>query len=119
MVGYARGDRLVPYLKYKGFRVSRALELGLLRSVPRQAGLRSVLPQAGLRRRHGRLEEFFRDRVVLAETDQRGDVVHLIGRALDPEVKPKYLSAPGMPKPVYGMARLEPRPPGRVGRGAV
>ena len=51
MVGYARGDRLVPYLKYKGFRVSRALELGLLRSVP---------SQAGLRRRHGRLEEFFR-----------------------------------------------------------
>ena len=99
MVGYARGDRLVPYLKYKGFSVSRALDLGLLRSVPR------------INLRHDRLKEFFRGRVIVVEIDGRGNAIHLIGRALDPAVKPKYLSAPGMPKPVYGMACLDPERP--------
>jgi DNA primase len=116
-VGYARGDRLVPYLRYKGLSVDRALELGLLRGRSFR-GRVGPSPAAEVRRRAlrerppcGRLEEFFQDRVVIADTDRRGDVIHLVGRALDPEAKPKYLSMPGIPKPAYGMARLDPARP--------
>ncbi len=52
-------------------------------------------------------------RIVFAEYDRSGRVLHLIGRKFAPwlgESAPKYLSLKEMAKPLYGYARLDKRP---------
>ena len=79
-VGYARGDQLVAYLRWRRLPVPAAVRVGLLT-------------------RRGR--EFFAGRVVVPET-RRGQPIWLIGRTLEgvPNA-PKYLALPGR-KPLLG-----------------
>ena len=79
-LGYASGDELIPYLRWRRLPVQAALRLGLLG-------------------RDGR--ELLAGRVVVPEI--RGDQpIWLIGRALTEDVRrPKYLGLPG-PKPLLG-----------------
>lgn len=78
-VGYASGDELVAYLRW--------------RRVPVQAAVR-----VGLLRRDGR--EAFAGRIVVPEL-RGGQPIWLIGRALADENAPKYLGLPGA-KPLLG-----------------
>ena len=79
-VGYARGDQLVAYLRWRRLPVPAAIRVGLLT-------------------RRGR--EFLANRVVVPET-RRGQPTWLIGRTVDdiPNA-PKYLALPGR-KPLLG-----------------
>ena len=72
-----------------------------------------------LRRQDGRTWEFFSSRVTFVERDHAGRVIHLAGRALDSKARLKYLFLPGLPKPVYGLARLDPSRPAFVVEGIV
>jgi len=84
MVGLCEGDRLESYLRYQRLPVSKAAELGLLRGT----------------------REFFTGRLTIAEVTPTGKVLHITGRAFaEPERKPKYLSTPGVVKPLYGWER--------------
>lgn len=88
-VGYARGDQLVAYLRWRRLPVPAAVRIGLLTRLGR---------------------EFFAGRVVVPET-RRGQPIWLIGRALDGAANvPKYLALPGR-KPLLGWetAMREPR----------
>lgn len=79
-VGYAAGDELAAYLRWRKLPLRAAVRVGLLS-------------------RDGR--EFLAGRIVLPEV-RRGQPVWLIGRTLDPEATgPKYLGLPGR-KPLMG-----------------
>jgi len=87
LVGVCRGGRLVPYLKGHRFSFQAAADAGLLGPDGR---------------------EFFTGRLTIAEVAPGGRVLHLTGRAfVRPDQEPKYLSAPGLPKPLYGWARAQ------------
>lgn len=86
MVGLCEGDRLMPYLRYHRLPVGKACDMGLL----------------------GNDREFFTGRLTIAEVTPTGKVLHLTGRAFArPDQDPKYLSTPGLPKPLYGWARAK------------
>jgi len=70
-----------------------------------------------LRRRNGEAWEFFAGRITFVERNRAGRVIHMAGRALDSKARLKYLFLPGLPKPVYGLARLDPSHPHVRGRG--
>lgn len=77
-LGFAAGDELAPYLRWRGLPLGAALNFGLLhRSFDRLAG-RIVIPEL----RHGR-------------------AIWAIGRALGADDAPPYLGLPG-PKPLLG-----------------
>ncbi|MCC7368806.1 MAG: toprim domain-containing protein [Chloroflexi bacterium] len=79
-VGYAAGDELAAYLRWRGVSPRAALRLGLLG-------------------RGGR--ELMAGRVVVPEI-RAGQVVWLVGRTIRPDATaPKYLALPG-PKPLLG-----------------
>lgn len=78
-IGYASGDELVPYLRWRRLPVQAAVRLGLLR-------------------RDGR--EVFAGRVVVPEI-RAGQPIWLIGRTLADADDPKYLGLPGA-KPLLG-----------------
>lgn len=78
-LGFASGEELVPYLRWRG------LSLGAAR-------------RAGLLRPDGR--ELLAGRLVLPEV-RDGQVVWLVGRALDAATEPRYLGLPGR-KPLLG-----------------
>jgi DNA primase len=79
-VGYAAGDELAAYLRWRGVPTRAALGLGLLG--------------------HGGLE-LLAGRVVVPEI-RAGQAIWLVGRAIDPDTpEPKYLALPG-PKPLLG-----------------
>jgi len=85
-LGYASGKHLVRYLRFRGWDVQLAADLGLI----------------------GPKGEFFRERIVIPEI--RGDrVIYLAGRALKPYQKAKYLHLPGAPKPIYGLEYIQGR----------
>ena len=64
-----------------------------------------------LRRRDGQAWEFFTGRITFVERNRAGRVIHMAGRALDSKARLKYLFLPGLRKPVYGLARLDPSRP--------
>lgn len=79
-LGYAAGDELVDYLRWRRLSIHAAMRIGLLS-------------------RDGR--EFLSGRVVVPEI-REGQVVWLIGRTIDPDDdRPKYLGLPGS-KPLLG-----------------
>lgn len=79
-LGYAVGDELVDYLRWRRVPIQAAQHVGLLR-------------------RDGR--EFLSGRIVVPEI-REGQVVWLIGRTIDPDDdRPKYLGLPGS-KPLLG-----------------
>jgi DNA primase len=79
-VGYARGNALIPYLRWRRLPLAAALRVGLLR------------PDGG---------EYFARRIVVPEI-RRGQPIWLIGRMIDPvDEEPRYLSLPGA-KPLLG-----------------
>jgi len=85
LVGVCRGGRLVPYLKGHKLSLQTAADLGLLG------------PDG---------HEFFSGRLTIAEVAPGGKALHLTGRAfVRPDRDPKYLSAPGIPKVLYGWER--------------
>jgi len=87
LVGVCRGGRLVPYLRGHKLSLQTAADLGLLGPDGR---------------------EFFSGRLTIAEVAPGGKALHLTGRAfVQPDREPKYLSAPGLAKPLYGWARAK------------
>ena len=106
------------YLASRGVGLDAALRLGL--GFAPGHGLREALESAGFDA--GRLgdcglftergSERFAGMVVVP--DLSGGLVRwLVGRALDPDVKPRFQALPG-PKPVLGLGRLGPAPPWAV-----
>ena len=90
-LGYAPGGGLRQALESLGFPAGRVRDSGLFmeRGAERFAGM-VVVPDAS-----------------------GGLVRWLAGRALDPDVKPRFQALPG-PKPVLGLGRLGPAPPWAV-----
>ncbi len=87
LVGVCRGGRLVPYLRGHKLSLQTAADLGLLGPDGR---------------------EFFTGRLTIAEVAPGGKALHLTGRAfVQPDREPKYLSAPGIPKVLYGWERTK------------
>lgn len=80
-IGYASGDDLERYFRYRGWDPGIARDLGL------------VGP-------HG---EYFRERIVIPEL-RDGQAVYLVGRATTKLQRAKYIGLPGAPKPLYGQA---------------
>ncbi len=86
-IGYATGDELAKYLRFRGWNPEIAEELGLL-------GLRG-----------GPRREFFRERIVIPEI-RNNQVIYLVGRATQKYQKAKYLTLPGAAKPRYGLETI-------------
>jgi len=103
------------YLASRGIGLDAALRLGL--GFAPGHGLGQALKSAGFSERRirdsglftERGSERFAGRVVVPELSG-GLVRWLVGRALDPNVKPRFQALPG-PKPVLGLGRLGPAPP--------
>ena len=96
-LGYSPGNGLREVLESSGFTADRIRDSGLFmeRGSERFAGM-VVVPDP------------------VSSTGQAGGLVRwLAGRALNPEVKPRFQALPG-PKPVLGLGRLGPAPPWAV-----
>jgi len=94
-VGYCSGDTLQDALRY-------------VRSDPAYA------EGIGLLQRDGpRVWELFSGRITFVERDRRRRVVHMAGRAFQRDAadkrrpRAKYLFLPDLPKPVYGLSRID------------
>ncbi len=79
-LGYATGDNLAKYFRFRGWDLELATKLGLVNP-------------------HG---EFFRRRIILPGWRQ-GRVIYLTGRKAAEYQKTKYLGLPGARKPLYGL----------------
>lgn len=79
-LGYATGDNLTKYFRFRGWDIKLAKEIGLV-------------TERG---------EFFRQRIILPEW-RKGRVTYLTGRKTSEYQKIKYLGLPGVPKPLYGL----------------
>lgn len=78
-LGYASGQDLARYFRYRGWNPNIAADLGLIGP-------------------HG---EYFRERLLIPEI-RDGQVVYLVGRATTKRLRAKYIGLPGAPKPLYG-----------------
>ncbi|MBI5033672.1 MAG: toprim domain-containing protein [Chloroflexi bacterium] len=78
-IGYATGDNLAKYFRFRGWDPEIANDLGLI----------------------GPRGEYFRQRIVIPEF-RAGKAIYLVGRATQKYQKAKYLGLPGAPKPLYG-----------------
>jgi DNA primase len=78
-IGYATGDNLAKYFRFRGWDPEIAYDLGLI----------------------GPRGEYFRQRIVIPEL-RAGKAIYLVGRATQKYQKAKYLGLPGAPKPLYG-----------------
>lgn len=79
-IGYASGQDLARYFRYRGWNPNIAADLGLIGP-------------------HG---EYFRERLLIPEI-RDGQVVYLVGRATTKHQQAKYIGLPGAPKPLYGL----------------
>ena len=79
-LGYATGENLAKYFRFRRWNIEAAKELGLVNE-------------------HG---EFFKHRIIFPEW-REGQVVYLTGRLTQESQKFKYLGLPGAPKPLYGL----------------
>ncbi len=78
-IGYATGDDLAKYFRFRGWDLDIGEDLGLI----------------------GPRGEFFRQRIVIPEM-REGKAIYLVGRKTQTYQKAKYLGIPGAPKPLYG-----------------
>ncbi len=85
-IGYATGNDLERYFRFRGWNSELAEELGLV-----------VAQKEHLPRR-----EYFRERIILPEM-RDGRTIYLVGRATRPYQKVPYMGLPGAPKPLYGL----------------
>ena len=102
------------YLASRGVGLDAAMRLGLGYSPGH--GMREALESAGFTADRLRDSGLFMERgserfagMVVVPDASGGLVRWLVGRALDPDVKPRFQALPG-PKPVLGLARLGPAP---------
>ncbi len=79
-LGYATGDNLEKYIRFRGWNVEMGKALGLI----------------------GEPGEFFRQRLIIPEW-RNGSAVYLVGRQTQEYQRVKYLGLPGVPKPLYGL----------------
>ena len=79
-IGYATGNDLARYFRFRGWDPDIANDLGLL----------------------GPRGEYFRQRIVIPEL-REGRAIYLVGRATQQYQRAKYLGLPGAPKPLYGV----------------
>jgi len=79
-IGFATGDDLAKYFRFRGWDPEIASDLGLV----------------------GPRGEYFRQRIVIPEL-RDGKAIYLVGRATQKYQKAKYLGLPGAPKPLYGI----------------
>lgn len=79
-IGYASGNDLARYFRYRGWNIEMARDLGLV----------------------GPYGEYFRERIVIPEI-RNGQAVYLVGRATMKRQRAKYIGLPGAPKPLYGL----------------
>jgi DNA primase len=88
-LGYAAGDNLERYFRFRGWNEEAGLELGLL-----------------VKKDDGSIREYFSQRIVIPELrggpDGSARAVYLVGRATQEWQKAKYLGIAGAPKPLYG-----------------
>ena len=103
------------YLASRGVGPVAAARLGLGYSPG--GGLRQALASCGFSEKRIQDSGLFMDRgaerfagMVVVPDASGGLVRWLVGRALDPDVKPRFQALPG-PKPVLGLGRLGPAPP--------
>lgn len=82
-IGYATGDNLARYFRFRGWDPEIANDLGLL----------------------GPRGEYFRERIVIPER-RAGQTIYLVGRATQDYQKAKYLGLPGAAKPIYGLEQI-------------
>ena len=103
------------YLASRGIGPVAAARLGLGYSPG--GGLRQAIESLGFSEKRIRDSGLFMERgaerfagMVVVPDASGGLVRWLVGRALDPDVKPRFQALPG-PKPVLGLGRLGPAPP--------
>ena len=92
-LGYAAGNNLEKYFRFRGWDPETGEELGLL-----------------VRRNDGDWREYFDHRIIIPEL-RAGPAglpraVYLVGRATETWQKAKYLGLPGAPKPLFGGAHI-------------
>lgn len=83
-IGYATGNDLAKYFRFRGWDPDIANDLGLL----------------------GPRGEYFRQRIVIPEL-REGRAIYLVGRATQQYQRAKYLGLPGAPKPLYGLETIK------------
>ena len=113
-----RSRTAVDYLASRGIGGDDALRLGL--GYATGNGLRDYLGSAGFSANRQRASglfleggaERFAGMVVVPDT-ANGLVRWLVGRAVQPNAKPRFQALPGQ-KPALGLARLGPAPPGAI-----
>lgn len=90
-IGYADGESLQRYFSFRGWRWIPALaqELGLVR-----------------KDKHGNEREYFRERLIIPDLDSER-AMYLVGRSMREEQKIKYIGLSGVPKPLFGLSRVE------------
>ena len=90
-IGYADGESLKRYFQFRGWRwiPTLAQELGLVRKDKR-----------------GNEREYFRQRLIIPDLDGER-AMYLVGRSTHAEQKIKYIGLSGVPKPLFGLARVE------------
>jgi DNA primase len=88
-LGYAAGDSLEKYFRFRGWNVVAGLDLGLL-----------------VKKDDGAIREYFSRRIVIPELRGRSSgparTIYLVGRATEGWQKAKYLGLPSAPKPLWG-----------------
>ncbi|CAG0947138.1 partial DNA primase, partial [Anaerolineae bacterium] len=83
-IGFATGNDLAKYFRFRGWDPEIANDLGLLGP-------------------HG---DYFRQRIVVPEL-RGGRAIYLVGRATQKYQRAKYLGLPGAPKPLYGLETIQ------------
>jgi DNA primase len=90
--GYAAGDNLEKYFRFRGWNVVAGLDLGLL-----------------IKKEDGAVREYFNKRIVIPEwcvcSGGPARAIYLVGRATEGWQKAKYLGLPNAPKPLWGAER--------------
>jgi DNA primase len=84
-IGYATGNDLAKYFRFRGWDPEIANDLGLINE------------SRG---------EYFRQRIVIPEI-RSGRAIYLVGRATQKYQRAKYLGLPGAPKPLYGLETIQ------------
>lgn len=84
-IGYATGNDLAKYFRFRGWDPEIANDLGLINE------------SRG---------EYFRQRIVIPEI-RNGRAIYLVGRATQKYQRAKYLGLPGAPKPLYGLETIQ------------
>ena len=83
--------------------------LGVMLSMLPEDVFRDLAVEAGLiyiNTRGGRRWEFMKGRIAFPDIDRDGRVLGVIGRSLDQNQNPKYLTLNGLPKVIWGLHRF-------------